>query len=325
MFGPGDPVPATAKATTAKSSVTRNAGALIGSPPQLTTITRGASCTILLVPEISTGEWVRAWRPSVPGISEVFHARFIKHHYPLHTHDDWTVFVVDGGAIRYDLDRRDRGVGCGLVTLLPPNVVHDGRPGTVAGFRKRVLYIGTDVIPERLTGRAVDNPDIRDPELLMMVGQLHGLLERPNNALAAESSLAAIGERIRIHLGERVAGPADSRHEARLAASLRDVLEVHLFEPMTLGSVGRSLGVTTPQLVRMFKRIYGITPHQYIIGRRIDTARKLLLDGQPVVKTATDLGFHDQAHFTRHFKRHVGESPARFARSHRRRFIGSPS
>ena len=271
------------------------------------------------VPRSSRGEWVRAWKPVVPGISEVFHARFIRHRYPLHTHDDWTVFTVDGGAIRYDLDRRDRGVGRGIVTLLPPHVVHDGRPATSAGFRKRVLYIGTDVIPDRLTGRAVDNPDIGDPGLLSMIGQLHALLEHPDDALAAESSLGAIGERIRMHLGECVADRTKLGRDRNLAAQLRDVLEAHLFETMTLASAGRSLDLTTPQLVRVFKRTYGITPHQYVIACRIEAARKRLLSGQSVVKTATDVGFHDQAHFSRHFKRHVGESPARFAGSAGRR------
>ena len=90
-------------------------------------------------------QWVRAWKPEVLGIHEVFHARFVDHAYPSHTHDAWTVFTVDEGAIAYDLERRHRGVAGPKVTLLPPGVVHDGRPGASAGYRKRVLYVGADV------------------------------------------------------------------------------------------------------------------------------------------------------------------------------------
>ncbi|HSH33306.1 MAG TPA: AraC family ligand binding domain-containing protein [Actinomycetota bacterium] len=103
-------------------------------------------------------EWVHAWKPEVPGISEVFHARFVQHAYPKHTHDDWTVFIVDDGAIRYDLDRHERGVGSARITLLPPHVVHDGRAASEAGFRKRVLYVGTEVLGTHLIGRAADAP-----------------------------------------------------------------------------------------------------------------------------------------------------------------------
>jgi AraC-like DNA-binding protein len=49
------------------------------------------------------------------------------------------------------------------------------------------------------------------------------------------------------------------------------------------------------------------------MARRIDTARKRLLDGEPIALVAADVGFFDQAHFTRQFKRHVGIPPGRYA------------
>jgi hypothetical protein len=45
------------------------------------------------------GSRVRAWHPEVPGIDEVFHARFVDHAYPPHTHSTWTLLVVDDGAV----------------------------------------------------------------------------------------------------------------------------------------------------------------------------------------------------------------------------------
>jgi hypothetical protein len=68
-------------------------------------------------------EWVRAWKPAVPGIHEVFHARFLDYVYPRHTHDTWTVFILDEGAITYDLETKHRGAAGARVTILPPHVV----------------------------------------------------------------------------------------------------------------------------------------------------------------------------------------------------------
>ena len=42
---------------------------------------------------------LRAWRPEVPGVAEVLHAYFPDHAYPLHTHDTWTLLIVDTGAV----------------------------------------------------------------------------------------------------------------------------------------------------------------------------------------------------------------------------------
>jgi hypothetical protein len=80
-----------------------------------------------------TGADLRAWAPGVPGIAEVFHARFTDHAYPVHAHDTWTVLVVDQGVIRYDLHRHEHGALPTVVTLLPPHVrTPAGRPPSTA-------------------------------------------------------------------------------------------------------------------------------------------------------------------------------------------------
>ena len=52
---------------------------------------------------------IRAWKPRLAGIREVLHARFTDHAYPPHTHDVWTLFIVDDGSILYDLHGRAGG------------------------------------------------------------------------------------------------------------------------------------------------------------------------------------------------------------------------
>jgi AraC-like DNA-binding protein len=248
----------------------------------------------------------------VPGIHEVFHARFVDHAYPPHTHDTWTIFIVDEGAIQYDLEARHRGAAGPLVTILPPHVVHDGRAATGAGFRKRVLYVGTEVLNERMIGRAVDAPDIDDPGLAREIAALHRSLEDPGDDLEAESRLALVGSRLQTHLGEPSAA-GSRRPDREVASGLRDLLDEHRFERLTLTEAGRILHVSPAHMVRCFSRTFGIAPHRYVLGRRIDAARRRLLDGEPVANVATGVGFHDQAHLTRHFRRHVGTTPARYA------------
>jgi AraC-like DNA-binding protein len=264
----------------------------------------------------ATGEWVRAWKPVVAGVREVFHAHFVDYAYPPHVHGAWTVFVVDDGWIRYDLDRRHRGAGGERVTVLPPNVVHDGRAAGGAGFRKRVLYLGTEVIDERLAGRAVDDPDIRQPDLWRAVHDLHRALGEPDDALEAEARLATVAERLRAHLGDRAPEPA-GRNPAGLAGDLRELLDARLFEATTLAEAGHALGASPAHLARSFTRTFGIAPHQYLVARRVDAARRRLLDGQPIARVAAEVGFYDQAHFTRQFRRHVGTPPGRYALSTR--------
>jgi AraC-like DNA-binding protein len=260
---------------------------------------------------VADQERVRAWRPPVPGVREVFHARFTRHAYPMHTHDCWTLLIVDDGAVRYGLDRREHGTLRSLVTLLPPNVPHDGRAATPAGFTKRVLYLDGSVLDDALAGRAVDAPTLRDPLLRRRVGQLHRALALPD-PWEASSRLALLRERLQGHLtGGELAAPEP--HDPGTAARLRELIDGCLPDGITLPQAATRLQVSPGYLIRTFTRAYGLPPHLYLTGRRVELARRLLLAGEPPAQVATQAGFYDQAHLTRHFRRMVGTTPGRYA------------
>lgn len=255
---------------------------------------------------------VRAWRPDVPGVAEVLHAHFPDHAYPSHTHDTWTLLVVDAGAVRYGLDRSEHGAVRGRVTLLPPHVPHDGRSVAAGGFRKRVAYLESAVLDSGRVGAAVDHPGWSDGPLLTGVHRLHDALAEPGETFAAEGRLAVVLARLAAHLaGTDPDGTAP--RDAPLARALRTLLDDRVVEGVRLAEAGRLLGATPSHLVRCFSAEYGIAPHRYLTGRRLDRARRLLLAGERAADVAVAVGFHDQAHLTRHFRRLLGTTPAAYA------------
>jgi AraC-like DNA-binding protein len=228
-------------------------------------------------------------------------------------HDVWTLFIVDRGAIRYDLDRHERGADPPMVSLLPPHVVHDGRPADENGFRKRVLYLETSLLPEHVIGPAVDRPVIGDHGLRREVAAVHDALSCADDLLEAETRLAFVVERIRRWLGGPV--PAREASDPESAERLRAYLDRNLFRPVTIGAAASELGVGTAHLARTFARSFGIAPHAYLVGRRLEAARDRILRGQPIADVAVEVGFVDQAHLTRHFRRYLGTTPGRFRAS----------
>ena len=258
---------------------------------------------------------IRAWTPPIPGIREVLHATFGEHAYPPHTHDVWTIFIVDRGAVVYDLDRRERSAEPSMVSVLPPHVVHDGRPATGEGYRKRVLYVDTAALGEDLIGAAVDRPVAADPGLWARVDRLHDSLTCRDDLLEAETRFAFVTERIRASLAGSGAASPETPPTRDLADAFRAWLDARLFEPATLVAASRDLAAGETRLARAFTETFAITPHAYVTGRRLEAARGRILDGQPLADVAADLGFVDQAHLTRRFRQFLGTTPGRFGRS----------
>lgn len=261
---------------------------------------------------------IEAWRPpGVEQISEVFHARIVGYGYPSHCHDTWTVLIVDTGAIAYDLDRRQCGAVGETIAILPPGVTHNGQPASSAkGFTKRVLYLNEEALPLELIGAAVDRTNIEDPALRASLAALHDELVLGADPFAASAALALITDRITHHLTVRPV--LDAKVEPGIAIELRLMLDEPGAENITLDAAARQLGRSKPHLIRSFTDRFGIAPHAYLIARRVEAARKLLLDGLRPAEVAVAVGFYDQAHFTRHFKRHTALPPAAYASSHAR-------
>jgi AraC-like DNA-binding protein len=103
---------------------------------------------------------------------------------------------------------------------------------------------------------------------------------------------------------------------ARVAKAL-DVVQHRYGERLAVGDLARAAGLSISQLQREFLRLLGLTPSEYITRVRVLMARRALeRTDRAVGSIALDLGFYDQSHFTRVFRRQTGLTPL----SYRQRF-----
>src|SRR3984893_3574630 len=82
--------------------------------------------------------------------------------------------------------------------------------------------------------------------------------------------------------------------------------------PLRLEDVCKAAALSASHLIRAFKQRYGMTPHAYLINRRIQFSRAQLRRGHPIADVALDAGFADQAHLQRTFKRLVAATPGQY-------------
>ena len=94
-----------------------------------------------------------------------------------------------------------------------------------------------------------------------------------------------------------------------------EYIDAHLADDLGLTELSRMSGLNPHYFAHAFKVTTGVPPHRFIIERRIDKARALLEDKrQSIAEIALASGFASQSHFTQHFRRVVGTTPAKFRR-----------
>jgi AraC family transcriptional regulator len=95
-------------------------------------------------------------------------------------------------------------------------------------------------------------------------------------------------------------------------------IDAHSHEPIGLDTMARNAGLSPFHFLRVFNRVFGVTPHQYLVRSRLRHAVRLLIeDTRAITDVAFDVGFNDLSNFVRTFHRAAGISPARFRRSSR--------
>lgn len=147
-----------------------------------------------------------------------------------------------------------------------------------------------------------------DPRILRSsrMGRLIGLEHAGHSYPTAPSSAASPAQCPKGGLAPRALRRVCEHIEAQLANGIRD---------RELASIA---GLSESHFSRAFKESVGMSPHRYVSWRRIEVAAKMIADTQrPLSEISLAVGFSDQSHFTRMFRRLTGETPGVFRRRHR--------
>ena len=109
--------------------------------------------------------------------------------------------------------------------------------------------------------------------------------------------------------------PDPPPRDETLLAVVTDLVNDRHAEDLLLEDLGAAVGLTPFQLIGLFKRCLGLTPHTYLTQVRLRRACRFLRRGMPIMHVAAATGFYDQSALTRQFKRCYGITPLQFAKA----------
>lgn len=106
--------------------------------------------------------------------------------------------------------------------------------------------------------------------------------------------------------------PLNPKHEEAAACLYAHILG-HLAERINVGEFAKNEDISAYALIRAYRRMFSLTPVQHQLALRVDAACKLLASGANASDAAAELGFSDQAHLAREFKKRIGCTPGSYA------------
>jgi AraC-like DNA-binding protein len=273
-------------------------------------------------PSASPPETTAYFRPAGLDGVEALHASFVTHAYRPHSHPTWTVAVMERGAASFELDDTDQRADDGELFVLEPESVHTGVAAVPGGWAYKVLYLDPALIgtwaEEDSAPQAARWVVFRDEGLREALRDAHCALAEEPPGLTVDAAVLAAVDALRPHLEPGPPAPR-TRPEHAAVRRARMYLEERWDAPVTLAELAAHAGLSRFELARTFRVQIGLPPHAFQLDLRIARARSLLAAGEPPAAVAAACGFCDQAHLTRVFKRAVGVTPARYARTSKTR------
>jgi AraC family transcriptional regulator len=154
---------------------------------------------------------------------------------------------------------------------------------------------------------------------LMVLGELAQSASQGDSDVSVEEVGLILAGRIVELLSDRPRprnNPAPRDRRRAVEAALW--IDAHSHESIGLDDISRESGLSLFYFLRVFNRVFGVTPHQYLLRSRLRRAVRLLTeDTRAITSVALDVGFNDLSNFVRTFHRAAGISPERFRRANR--------
>ena len=258
--------------------------------------------------------WIASSRPT--GGVELLRAWFAGPAYSKHRHDTYAIGTTDSGVQVFDYRGAARASLPGQVVVLHPDEVHDGRAGTEDGFGYRIVYVEPAHIAAALRGicgRPGPLPFVREPVSAdaRLARAVRRAFQTDRDPLAVDGIIADLAEGL-LAAGGDAASAASRRVDVAAVERARQFLDAERTRVVRSTELEAVTGLTRYELARQFRRAFGTSPYRYLLGRRLELARRRMHGDRPLVDVAGEAGFADQAHFTRTFKAAFGLTPARY-------------
>ncbi len=256
---------------------------------------------------------------------ELLDVSFCGRPFGRHSHDAFAIGVIEEGVGGYFHRGASQVLPARNLSLMNPDELHDGY-AVSASLKYKMLYVSETSMKqllgvEALHGFHTHTGADSNGQIISAITEIFRRLETKPHAgfrLALDSALSSVIQSImERHSKNRVRQLGTETRAVRQTKKFLDSIELgragqfatDLAKSITLADLAAMVNLSPNYLLNTFTRQVGVPPYNYWMARRVGAAKQMLAGGLAIQRVAQDLGFCDQAHFSRVFKRMTGVTP----------------
>lgn len=239
--------------------------------------------------------------------------------YTRHAHEHFSIGAITAGRSTYIHEQSHFQVGTGTVVLMNPGDVHACNPIDNQPWSYLMLYVDTPWLTDLqhqlgfshdLAFRRFSITHNRDTLLFDGLKALYEVLvDQQQEVLHKHSAAVEFFTEVQLRLNPVDPPLREPNFKLERAA---DYIRDNCTQMLKLEDICLAAQLSPSYLIRAFKQQYGMTPHAFLVNRRIQFAQDRLRRGELIADVALEAGFADQAHFQRAFKQHLAATPGQY-------------
>ncbi|MES2869441.1 MAG: AraC family transcriptional regulator [Pseudomonadota bacterium] len=239
--------------------------------------------------------------------------------YARHSHEIFSIGAITSGCSLYLHEKTRHTISTGTVVLMNPGEVHACNPIEDQPWSYVMLYVDAQWLAAIQQGLEVTQSRGFQPiaathtqsrALFQGLTGLYAQLVDPTlDALVKYEAAVAFFMLMQQSLGGPLLPLKKANPRVERAA---EYINAHFMGAVRLEDICMAASLSEAYLIRAFEQRYHMTPHAYLINRRIQHAQAQLREGAQISDIAQQTGFADQAHFQRVFKKHLGATPGQY-------------
>ena len=233
--------------------------------------------------------------------------------YADHIHEDFNLDFIQSGLLEYRIAGRSYLAEANSAAWIHPHEVHSAKvlnhdkPGIAS------LFLPVHFVEKVMPGLKTSGlPKILNrSKLSFFMPAIYDAAKKSSNLMELEVHLIEMLGYL-FSTFSPTCTALDDKGQRKAVKVVQNFLQEKFNENVRLNELADLVHLSKPYLVQIFRETVGLPPYSYLTQIRLEKARKLLVEGMHPAEVAVKVGFSDQSHLIRFFKRSTGVTPVKF-------------